>query len=63
MQDDQKFKKYGKFKIFECIVEINENCATISSNDQSKAQICAKYLFNEGFVDSDQMIEFKELKN
>jgi hypothetical protein len=58
--DLEKFKIYGKFKMLECIVDITKNSVKVISTCQTKAQLCAKYLYEEGFVDADQDIEFEQ---
>jgi hypothetical protein len=61
MKTDAVFKQYGKFQIHGCLVEIREEASVVYYECQTRAKICAQYLFDEGFVDEDENIELVEL--
>lgn len=57
---DNKFKQYGKFDLLKCKVDINEKRAKVISECPEQAQICARYLYLEGFVNDEDNIEYRE---
>lgn len=61
--ENEKFKVYGEFKIFDCIVNITKKYIKVSAPCQTLALKCAKYLYQEGFVNGDERIEFENIKN